>query len=73
METQAPATPVPSTRVSYAAGVPNTIDTLSYPVPRPMESCSLRVVADLTGRIASNSWDGSRAGCYAMSRKLTSP
>ena len=28
VETRAPATPVPSTRVSYADGVPNTIETL---------------------------------------------
>ena len=73
VETRPPATPVPSTRVSYAVGVPNTIDTLSYPVPGPMETCILRIVADGAGRIASNTWDGSRAGCYAMSQKLTSP
>src|SRR5262245_52464341 len=53
METRPPATPVPSTRVSYAAGVPNTVETLSYPVPRPMETCTLRAIADGAGRILS--------------------
>jgi hypothetical protein len=73
METRAPVTPVPSTRVSYASGVPNKIETLSYPDPPRVETCTLRVVADGAGTIASNEWQGSRAGCYAMSRKLTSP
>jgi hypothetical protein len=73
LQTRAPLTPVPSTRVNYAVGVPNTIDTVSYPVAPPIETCTLRVVADGAGVVASNTWDGSRAGCYAMSRKLTSP
>lgn len=70
---RAPATPVPSTRVSYATGRPNTIETLSYPDPPEMESCTLRAVVDGAGQIVSSDWDGSRAGCNAMSRKLTSP
>jgi hypothetical protein len=72
-ETRAPATPVSSTRVSYAAGRPNSIETLSYPDPPEMESCTLRAVIDGAGQIVSSDWDGSRAGCLAMQQKLTSP
>jgi hypothetical protein len=71
--TRAPATPVPSTRVSYATGRPNTIETLSYPDPPEMESCTLRAVVDGAGQIVSSDWEGSRAGCHAMSQRLTSP
>jgi hypothetical protein len=70
-ETRAPATPVPATRVSYAAGVPNIVDTVAYPVPGQIESCVLRVVANATGSITSTAWQGSRAGCYALSLKAT--
>jgi hypothetical protein len=72
-QTRAPATPVPSTRVSYATGRPNTIETLSYPDPPEMESCTLRATVDSAGQIVSGDWDGSRVGCHDMQRKLTSP
>jgi hypothetical protein len=69
-QTRAPATPEPSSRVSYASGRPNTIETMSYPDPPEMESCSLRAVVDGAGQIVSSAWDGSKAGCYAMQQKL---
>lgn len=64
VESRVPATPVPSTRVSYAAGVPNTIDTLSYPDPPRMERCTLRAFVDAAGDVTSTDWQGSNAGCY---------
>jgi hypothetical protein len=70
VETRAPATPVPSTRVSYAAGVPNTIDTLSYPDPPRRESCTLRALVDSAGNVISTEWQGSNAGCYDAQQKL---
>ena len=70
VETRAPATPVPSTRVSYAAGVPNTIDTLSYPDPPRMERCTLRAFVDGAGNVTSTDWQGSNAGCYDAQQKL---
>lgn len=68
--TRAPVTPVPSTRVNYATGVPNTIDTLSYPDPPRVEICTLRASVDGAGNIVSNEWQGSRAGCYDAARKI---
>jgi hypothetical protein len=70
VETRAPSTPVPSTRVSYAAGVPNTIDTLSYPDPPRRDSCTLRAFVDGAGNVSSTDWQGSNAGCYDAQRKL---
>jgi hypothetical protein len=70
VETRAPATPVPSTRVSYAAGVPNKIDTLSYPGPPRMERCTLRAFVDGAGNVTSTDWQGSNAGCYDAQQKL---
>jgi hypothetical protein len=70
VETRAPATPVPSTRVSYAAGVPNKIETLSYPDPPRMERCTLRAFVDGAGNITSTDWQGSNAGCYDAQQKL---
>ena len=69
VETRAPATPVPSTRVSYANGRPNIIETLSYPDPR-MERCALRAIVDGTGNVISTNWQGSNAGCYDAQQKL---
>ena len=70
VETRAPATPVPSTRVSYAAGVPNTIETLKYPDPPRMERCTLRAFVDGAGNVTSTDWQGSNAGCYDAQQKL---
>jgi len=70
VETRAPATPVPSTRVSYADGRPNTIDTLSYPDPPRMERCTLRAFVDGAGNVTSTDWQGSNAGCYDAQQKL---
>jgi hypothetical protein len=70
VETRAPATPVPSTRVSYADGRPNTIETLSYPDPPRMERCTLRAFVDGTGNVTSTVWQGSNAGCYDAQQKL---
>jgi hypothetical protein len=70
VQTRVPATPVPSTRVSYAVGLPNTIDTLSYPDPPRRESCTLRAVVDGSGNVASTDWQGSNAGCYDAQQKL---
>ena len=70
VETRAPATPVPSTRVNYAAGVPNTIDTLSYPDPPRRESCTLRAFVDAAGNVTATDWQGSNAGCYNAQQKL---
>ena len=62
--------PVPSTRVSYAAGVPNTIETLSYPDPPRTVSCTLRAFVDAAGNVTSSDWQGSNAGCYDAQQKL---
>ena len=70
VQTRAPATPVPSTRVSYPNAVPNTIETLSYPDPPRMERCTLRAVVDAAGNVTSTDWQGSNAGCYDAQRKL---
>lgn len=70
VETRAPATPVPSTRVSYAAGVPNTIETLTYPDPPRMERCTLRAFVDGAGNVTATDWQGSNAGCYDAQQKL---
>jgi hypothetical protein len=70
VEYRAPATPVPSTRVSYATGIPNTIDTLSYPDPPRVETCTLRAWLDGAGNIAANEWQGSKAGCYDAARRI---
>jgi hypothetical protein len=70
VETRAPATPVPSTRVSYAAGLPNTIETVSYPDPPRMENCTLRAFVDAAANVTSIDWQGSRAGCYDAQQKL---
>jgi hypothetical protein len=70
VQTRVPSTPVPSTRVSYAVGLPNTIDTLSYPDPPRRESCTLRAVVDGSGNVASTDWQGSNAGCYDAQQKL---
>lgn len=69
-ETRAPATPMPATRVSYAAGRPNTVDTIAYPDPPEMEACTLRAFVDGAARIVSTAWDGSRAACFDMQQKL---
>jgi hypothetical protein len=69
-QTRAPATPVPSTRVSYASGVPNKIETLSYPDPPRMERCTLRAFVDAAGNVTSTDWQGSNAGCYDAQQKL---
>ena len=70
VETRRPETPVPSTRVNYAAGVPNTIDTVSYPDPPRMETCTLRAFVDGAGKVTSMDWQGSNAGCYDAQQKL---
>jgi hypothetical protein len=70
VETRAPATPVPSTRVSYPTGRPNTIETLSYPDPPRMENCTLRAFVDGAGNVTSTDWQGSNAGCYDAQQKL---
>jgi len=70
VQTRAPATPVPSTRVSYAAGVPNKIETLTYPDPPRVERCTLRAVVDAAGNVTSTDWQGSNAGCYDAQQKL---
>ena len=70
VETRAPATPVPSTRVSYAVGRPNTIETLTYPDPPRMERCTLRAFVDGAGNVTSTDWQGSNAGCYDAQQKL---
>ncbi len=70
VETRAPATPVPSTRVSYAAGVPNKIDTLSYPDPPRQENCTLRAFVDGSGNAISTDRQGSNAGCHDAQHKL---
>jgi hypothetical protein len=70
VETRAPATPVPSTRVSYAAGVPNTIETVTYPDPPRMERCTLRAFVDGAGNVTATDWQGSNAGCYDAQQKL---
>ena len=70
VETRAPATPVPSTRVSYAAGVPNTIETMTYPDPPRMERCTLRAFVDGAGNVTATDWQGSNAGCYDAQQKL---
>jgi hypothetical protein len=71
VEARAPATPVPSTRVSYPTGRPNTIETLSYPDPPRVESCTLRAFVDGAGNVTSTDWQGSNAGCYDVQQKLT--
>ena len=68
--TRAPATPVPTTRVSYAARVPNKIDTLSYPDPPRTERCTLRAFVDGAGNVTSTDWQGSNAGCYDAQQKV---
>ena len=70
VETRAPATPVPSTRVSYPNAVPNTIETLSYPNPPRRESCTLHAFVDGAGNVISTDWRGSNAGCYDAQQKL---
>jgi hypothetical protein len=70
VETRQPETPVPSTRVSYAVGRPNTIDTLTYPDPPRMETCTLRAFVDGAGKVTSMDWQGSNAGCYDAQQKL---
>jgi hypothetical protein len=70
VESRTPATPVPSTRVSYATGRPNTIETLSYPDPPRHESCTLRALVDSAGNVISTEWQGSNAGCYDAQQKL---
>ena len=70
VEARAPVTPVPSTRVSYAAGVPNTIETLKYPDPPRMERCTLRAFVDGSANVTSTDWQGSNAGCYDAQQKL---
>ncbi|MDP2334037.1 MAG: hypothetical protein Q8M19_25465 [Reyranella sp.] len=67
---RAPVTPVPATRVSYAVGLPNTVDTLALPVQGQRETCVLRAVADGAGTVASSEWQGSKAACFALSQKL---
>lgn len=69
-ETRAPVTPVPSTRVSYAAGLPNTVDTLALPMQGQKEICVLRAVVDGAGTVASTDWQGPRAACFVLSQKL---
>jgi hypothetical protein len=64
VETRAPATPVPSTRVSYSAGVP------SYPDPPRMERCTLCAFVDGSSNVSSTDWQGSNAGCYDAQQKL---
>lgn len=61
---------VPSTRVSYAVGRPNTVDTLSYPDPPRRESCTLHAFVDGAGNVTSTDWQGSNAGCYDAQQKL---
>ncbi|SEO14018.1 hypothetical protein SAMN02990966_01145 [Rhodospirillales bacterium URHD0017] len=70
VQTRAPATPVPSTRVSYPTGRPNTIETLSYPDPPRQESCTLRAFVDGAGNVTSTDWQGSNAGCYDAQQRL---
>ena len=70
VSTEAPETPVPSTRVSYATGRPNTIETLSYPDPPRMNTCTLSAVVDATGKVMKTDWQGSKAGCYDAQQKL---
>ena len=70
VESRVPATPVPSTRVTYATGIPNTIDTLSYPDPPRRETCTLRAFVDGAGNVTSTDWQGSNAGCYDAQQKL---
>jgi hypothetical protein len=70
VQTRAPATPVPSTRVSYPNAVPNAIETLSYPDPPRMERCTLRAFVDAAGTVTSTDWQGSNAGCYDAQQKL---
>ena len=67
---RAPVTPVPATRVSYAAGLPNTVDTLALPVQGQAETCVLRAVVDGAGTVASTEWQGSKAACFTLSQKL---
>lgn len=69
-ETRGPQTPVTTTRVSYAAGRPNSIETMSYPDPPEMETCTLRAYVDGAGRIVSTEWDGSNLACSDMQQKL---
>ncbi|TAJ35063.1 MAG: hypothetical protein EPO67_05370 [Reyranella sp.] len=69
-EIRAPLTPVPSTSVSYAAGRPNTVDTLALPMQGEREICVLRAVVDGAGTVLSSDWQGPRAACFALSRKL---
>ena len=70
MDTRTPATPVPSTRVNYAAGLPNTTDTASYPDTPRRVSCTLRAFVDGAGNVTSTDWQGSNAGCYDAQQKL---
>ena len=57
-------------RRATPAGVPNTIETLSYPDPPRMERCTLRAFVDGAGNVTSTDWQGSNAGCYDAQQKL---
>lgn len=70
VETRAPATPVRTTRVSYAAGVPNNIETMAYPDPPRVATCALRALVDGAGIVTATDWQGSKAGCADAARKL---
>jgi hypothetical protein len=55
---------------SLCYGLPNTIDTLSYPDPPRRETCTLRAFVDGAGNVTSTDWQGSNAGCYDAQQKL---
>ena len=65
-----PATPIPTTRISYPTGVPNVIGTMSYPEPPRVETCRLRAWLDGAGNVVSAEWQGSRAACYDAARRI---
>jgi hypothetical protein len=69
-ETRAPAIPLETTTVNYAAGVPNTVETLRTPVQGQLEACTLRVFVDGAGSVVATTWQGSKAGCQPLAQKL---
>lgn len=62
--------PITTTRVSYASGYRSTAETTAISdVPLP-QSCTLRVVADGTGRIVKAETSTANSACASLSRKL---
>lgn len=57
-----------ATETEYAAGRPNTFDTMR--MEPEMQSCTLRLLVDQAGIISGAEQDGPYQACAAFSRKL---